>query len=247
MTQQSPTVGTTDSSIACEQRVHRERDQLLRIVQHDLRGPLSAVSVALDALRDDGMSSQERHRYCDAVQKAVARAERLLHRVVLASQMHAGTYAVKQNPSSLPACVHRAITTCRPTAAEKGIGLEAEIAPETGAALYLADFTRIGEAIIELIENALRHAQGTERILVRAEANAGELRIGVRDWGTGPRLPDDVFDPFWQHRGKRTGSGIGLAFAFGVAQIHGGGLGLARHDPGNEFTLTLPALPHGAG
>lgn len=242
MTQDPP---TADSAIAFEERLHRERDRLLRIIQHDLRGPLSSISVALDALRDDDLSSTERKRYCDAVQKAVARADRLLHRVVLASQMHSGTYVVKRNSLSLPACVHGALTTCRPTAAEKGIGLEADIAPSKEVTMVLADFARLGEAIVELIENAVRHAQGTERVVVRAEAMAGELRIGVRDWGTGPRLPEDLLDQFWQGTGKRRGSGIGLAFAFGVAQIHGGGLVLERHDRGNEFTLTIPASPHG--
>lgn len=243
MTQEPPSERTTDTSASCEERLHRQRDKLLRIIQHDLRGPLSSISVALDALRDDGLSSNERKRYCDAVQKAVARADRLLYRVVLASQMHSGAYAVKRNSSSLPSCVHGAIATCQPTATEKGIGLEADIASSNEGPMMLADFARLGEAIIELIENALRHAQGTDRVVVRVQAITGELRIGVRDWGTGPRLPDDLLDQFWQDMGKRRGSGIGLAFAFGVARVHGGGLALERHDRGNEFTLTIPALP----
>jgi signal transduction histidine kinase len=110
-----------------------------------------------------------------------------------------------------------------------------------GPAPAVGDADRIGQAIRNLIENALKHGRGDVR--VTTWTRAGEAGVTVADDGPGipPELADRVFDRFFRleaARGRATGgSGLGLAIVRAVAEAHGG----RAWAHGREVSLALPA------
>jgi len=101
----------------------------------------------------------------------------------------------------------------------------------------------VGQAIANLLENALRHARGGHAIRLAGERVAGGVALSVSDDGPGipAELRDEARRRFVRLDAARSeaGSGLGLALVDAVARLHGGRLELADADPGLRATLVL--------
>jgi two-component system sensor histidine kinase FlrB len=96
-------------------------------------------------------------------------------------------------------------------------------------------------ALVNLLENALQACAEGGKVILGAEASGRQLRIGVRDTGSGisPEVQARVFEPFFTTRGQ--GTGLGLAIALGVARAHGGTINVnSLPGEGSEFVILLP-------
>jgi signal transduction histidine kinase len=143
----------------------------------------------------------------------------------------------------------------------RGVAQRAEaLARQRGATLTTAiggdgylevDPDRIEQAVLVLVDNAVKHAAAGAEVNLRSESRAGALRIDVVD--NGPGIPAEdlplVFDRFYQvgdrRARKKGGSGLGLSIARSIVQAHGGSLvadsALGR---GTTMTIVLPLCPH---
>lgn len=227
------------------ERAAHAREDVLAIVSHDLRGPLSAISVALDGLRDVALEGNARHRYIGAIQRSVDRADRLIRDLMTAHQIEVGRLQVEPRPVGVRSLLEHAVREHELLATQARSQLVIQI--EDGVDKIFADRDRIAQALANLIGNALRHARGTATIeLVARPGEAGAVMLGVRDHGPGvaeDALPH-VFDRYWQGRQRRGGAGLGLAIVRGIARAHGGEA-LVSHVPGGGalFMLSLPPAP----
>ncbi|MEO8701007.1 MAG: ATP-binding protein [Kofleriaceae bacterium] len=228
----------TAQSLASAQLAARARDDILAVVSHDLRGPLHAISLACEALRDD--STPESLRYLGAIERASARAERLITDLLEASAIENGALTLNRGAIDATALIKQVAADYELLAKESGGRIQATLPTET--TLVSADRDRVIQVLGNLIGNALKHARGAP-IEISLDRSGRDARIAVRDRGPGiidSELPH-VFDRYWSGRTKKGGAGLGLAIAKGIVAAHGGQIFVAsKHGEGAEFSFTLP-------
>ena len=221
-------------------RAARVKDDILAVVSHDLRGPLHAISLACEALRDD--VPKESRRYLGAIERAGARAERLITDLLEASAIENGALSLEPSTVDTAALIKQATADHELLAKEAGGKITFQLPTE--ATVVKADRDRVLQVLGNLIGNALKHARGTA-IEISVSRREKEAVIAVRDAGPGiseNELPH-VFDRYWSGRTKRGGAGLGLAIAKGIVDAHGGKLSVASTSgQGAEFTFTLPLV-----
>jgi two-component system OmpR family sensor kinase len=112
--------------------------------------------------------------------------------------------------------------------------------------MVVADPQRLTQAIVGIVDNAIKHTDDGDRIALGAAVNGTEARLWVRD--TGPGISEDdqraIFERFQRGRETRRrydGSGLGLAIARAIAEAHGGRIELqSMPDAGARFDLIIP-------
>lgn len=223
-------------------RAAEAREELLAIVSHDLRGPLSAISVALDGLRDPAAPPASRERYVGAIQRSIDRAEKLIRDLLTHHQIEVGRLQVEPRPVVVRALLEQVAREHELVATQAKTRLVIEI--DEGIDKILGDHDRLAQALANLIGNALRHARGSATVELSARiGEGGGCVLGVRDHGPGvadEALPH-VFDRYWQGRKRGSGAGLGLAIVRGIARAHGGDASAAHADGGGAlFTIALP-------
>jgi signal transduction histidine kinase len=230
-------------------RLHRKteqaiasRDEVLAVVSHDLRNPLSRVRMVAEMLIDDGSMPDGARRTLGIVVRAADEMNRLIGDLLDVARIEAGRLSIEPVALSLRHLLERLDESHAATAAEKGLEWRVEH-PHADVTLR-GDEGRLLQALGNLIGNAMKFTPAAGALRVTAEATSAAVRIGVRD--TGPGMDESqlahVFDRFWQARpGDRRGAGLGLAIALGIAEAHGGRLWLeSAVGRGTTAWLELP-------
>gem|GEM_PF-64629 len=228
-------------------RATRLREEMLAVVSHDLRSPLTAIRTAAELLRrlsSEGDLLARVRKQADTIRRSADRMNRLIDDLLDLASIDAGTLSIEARPQSLEELVRDARELFEPQAAEKGLQLTFDVEP--GLILW-CDKERILQALGNLLSNAIKFTPPGGRIRLRAEAEAGteDIRLSVAD--TGPGIPlaaqPHIFDRYWhgaQH--KREGHGLGLSIAKGIVESHGGQIRLERTSgAGSTFSFSLPA------
>jgi len=223
---------------------HQALEDFTYAVSHDLRAPLRHVGAYLKIVQEDlgAGADPDILAHLQTARDAAARMGQLMDGLLELSrlgraEMHWSAVDLGRLASDVwhqlkPECGHRQVA-CR-------------IAPDMP--LVRGDMALLGQLLMRLVDNALKFTRAAPRATIdigwRAAA-PGWCEVHVRDNGVGfdARLQDRLFRVFQQlHGGKEfEGLGIGLAFARGVVERHGGVI-RARGDlaPGCEVSLSLP-------
>ena len=216
----------------------RARDEILAVVSHDLRGPLHAISLATEALRDEIQGPAT--RYLGAIERAAHRAERLISDLLEASAIENGALQLNRGSIDAGALLRQAVADHELLVKETGGKINAVMPSEP--LIISADRDRVLQVLGNLIGNSLKHAKGA-LIDISVERHEGQALIAVKDHGPGiaeQELPH-VFDRYWSGRIKRGGAGLGLAIAKGIVSAHGGKINVdSKQGDGARFSFTLP-------
>ena len=161
----------------------------------------------------------------------------------------AGKVTLDLRPMDLAEIITLAVNAQRPAAELKGISLELDLQHD-GAAVVLADATRLQQVLWNLLSNAIKFTSARGRVATRLRADgAGELEIEVRDTGEGiaAEVLPYIFDRFRQADNSASrrhgGLGLGLAIVKQLVELHGGRISASSEGPGlgASFVVTLPA------
>jgi signal transduction histidine kinase len=222
------------------ERNERQRRNLLADVAHELRTPLSVIRGRVEGMADGLYEPGGDDLALIGAETTVM--ARLLDDLQLLSNAEAGALRLHRERLEPGELVETAEATHRAEAAERGVTLGTEVAPDLPS--LDVDRVRIGEVFANLVSNALRHTPSGGTVWIDAGRDeAGVVAFRVSDTGEGIR-PDElahIFDRFARSPESR-GSGLGLAIAKGLVQAHGGSIS-AESEPGLGTTIrfVLPA------
>jgi signal transduction histidine kinase len=227
--------------------VWRHLDGVLAVLSHDLRSPLSAISIGIDALADPTMDRATRERYLAAMRRAVSRAERFLNDLGDVSRIASGSLEIEPESILVEPLLQSAARSHEAEAQNAGNWFVVEASDRLPP--VKADADRVLQALDKLISNAMRHARGSGAIILRAEnrhaPDGDTVRLWVIDHGPGvaEREIERILDRFWRgERARGKAAGLGLPLVKGIAEAHGGAM-LVESRPGDgaRFGLELPA------
>jgi PAS domain S-box-containing protein len=225
---------------AAAKRATQARDDILGIVAHDLRNPLSAIASLAGVLCAKGMERE----VGDEIAVAANRMNRLIGDLLDVTRMEAGQVSLKRERLPAAEIVTDALEGQTPLAASATLQLRLEVAPELPD--IWADHDRLLQVFENLIGNAIKFTKPGGRITLGATVREGEVIFSVSDTGCGiadTHLPH-VFDRFWQAPGtERRGMGFGLAIVKGIVEAHGGRIWVqSAPGQGSTFFFTIPTV-----
>lgn len=226
----------------------RDRDELMAIVAHDLRNPLSTVKMAATLLHEAATSDAQR-KHSEMVGRAADRMQALIGDLLEVSRIERGNLAIETGPEKLGPLVREAVAMLAPLASANGIELESHVSEDLPPARM--DGSRILQVLSNLVGNAVKFTPSGGQVRIACELADGGLRVAVSDTGAG--IPPDqishVFGRFWQaSSADRRGIGLGLSIVRGIVEAHAGRVWVeSRVGVGSTFYFTLPvADPAGA-
>lgn len=231
-----------------EMSAHLEEAEQLRRnmvadIAHELRTPLSVVQGNLRAILDD-VYPLEKEEIASIYDETLV-LNRLISDLRELAQAEAGQLSLNLQPTQLTTLVEGMADRFRELAREKNIALTTTLPSQLPS--LSADEDRLKQVLHNFLSNALRHTPPGGSIEIKAEALPGQVRVSVRDSGSGI-APEDlprVFDRFYRADKSRArdqgGSGLGLAISRQLIRAHSGEVGAdSTPNHGSEFWFTLP-------
>ncbi len=229
------------------QQASTARDEILGVVSHDLRNPLSAISMCARVLLDSPPAEEgARRELADAILESTHLMQRLIQDLLDVSTIESGHLKIHPRQEPLAPIVDVAVNMVRESADERGVVLErhlASVLPEVQV-----DAMRIEQVLANLLGNAVKFTERGGRVSLHGEADGTVVRIRVADSGCGipPEHLPHIFDRYWHARrqSRTAGTGLGLAIARGIVEAHGGAIAVeSTLGVGTSFTFTLPVIP----
>ncbi|WP_130903230.1 ATP-binding protein [Pseudomonas sp. Sample_23] len=231
-----------------EQAAVQARDDLVAVVSHDLRNPMTVISM-LCGMMQKAFSSEGAHTSrristaIDTMQQATARMNTLLEDLLDTSKIDAGRYSITPQALEVGHIFEEAQALLSPLAHDKDISISFQADPDLR---IHADPERLFQVLSNLVGNAIKFTPRMGTVGVHAKSVGDEIVFIVRDSGEGipkEHLPH-VFDRYWTIKeGNPTGTGLGLYITQGIVEAHGGQI-VAESEPGqgSEFRFTVPRL-----
>jgi signal transduction histidine kinase len=227
---------------AAAERAVRVRDEVLGMVSHDLRSPLSAISMSANALLE---GSGDLPVLANAIVRSSDWALRIIRDLLDVTAIEAGRLAIHPEPMIVQAITEVICSMFASSATTAGVTLVVE---PVGTTLWVeADVDRVVQAVGNLVGNAIKFTPRGGKVTLAVNRDGNSVRFRVEDTGVGI-APDNIphlFDRFWQaHESGRGGAGLGLVIAHGIAEGHGGRIEVeSQPGRGSTFTIVLPDQP----
>ena len=227
------------------QHANHARDEMLNVVSHDLRNPLSAISMCVRALEDTQPTDEaQRVELRATITQSVEAINRLIQDLVDVASIERGHLSLERGPVDPGQILERALNMFRVEAESHGIALTRDIA--AGLPEVNADEARLVQVLSNLIRNAIKFTPDGGRIALRVAAHEGQVRFSVTDTGVGidPALHQRIFDRYWHASAgaRKRGTGLGLSIAKGIVEAHGGRLTVeSAIGAGSTFAFTVPS------
>jgi signal transduction histidine kinase len=226
-------------------RLERLRDDLIHMVVHDLRQPLTVIRGFLDIL--EFHDAQKLSAGTQALAKIARRsAEDLLTMIgsiLDVSKMETGEMKLQREPCDLDTLIRAVLTTTQPLPDNRTVTLDS---PESPLAVT-ADVSLIRRVLQNLLSNALRYTPAGDDVRIVVTPSGSDVRVAVTDTGPGiaPEYHQHIFEKFGQveDRKNRLGTGLGLTFCKLIVEAHGGRIGVESEvGKGSTFWFALPRL-----
>jgi PAS domain S-box-containing protein len=227
---------------------NRQKDQFLAMLAHELRNPLAPLRTGLHILRQPQTTTEVRRQTHDIMERQLHHLGRLVDDLLDVSRVLRGKVQLHKERLDLGQLGRTAVEDRRSLLQQSGLALRLHV-PETPV-WVMGDPTRLTQILNNLLDNAVKFADGGREVTVSVEAD-GEHRqavLSVRDEGIGiePEILPQLFTPFLQGDRSldrsRGGLGLGLAMVKGLAELHGGIVEASSEGVGHgaEFFVRLP-------
>ena len=233
----------TARDITEERRLSLIRAEIISIVGHDLRSPLTVVIGYLDLLTRP-MTEEQRLKAIDTARRNAGRMADLLEDLLTATKAEELLAPSALVPTQLVALAEEVVGSMGPTHAERELLLDAQCDP-----VVLGEEKRLRQVLVNLVTNAFKYSPDTDPVLVRVRCDESNAFLEVVD--NGPGIPaedrEHVFERFARlaTTASRPGLGLGLYIVSIIAHNHGGNA-VVEETPGGgaTFSVSLPLVGH---
>jgi signal transduction histidine kinase len=220
-------------------------EELLTIVSHDLRNPLSSITTGvalLERIAGDDEFGQRARKYTQTIARSADRMNRLVNDLLDFANIREGRMQIEREAVSARGVVDESVELLKGLAVDKRLRLEGS-APE--GLLVHGQRDRILQILANLVGNAIKFTPAGGTIAIQAWPGDGVATFAVIDTGIGiadAEIPH-LFDRFWQGRRAkgRDGFGLGLFIVQGLVEAHQGHVRVeSRVGLGSSFYFTVP-------
>jgi signal transduction histidine kinase len=227
------------------QRAVLLREQILAVVSHDLKNPLSAILLTAGSLGRPGAGEERRQglpRAVGTIQRSAKRMLRLIDDLLDFASIEAGHLAINRQPHDAAAIVRETVASFEAAALAKHLELTPVFEPDLPMAY--CDRDRIVQVLTNIIGNATKVTADGGHVTVGIQARGRELVFAVSDDGPGISTDDvkHLFERYWRaDEAEYKGTGLGLAIARGIVGAHGGRIWAeSTLGRGATFLFTIP-------
>ncbi|MFO1460936.1 MAG: HAMP domain-containing sensor histidine kinase [Verrucomicrobiota bacterium] len=236
--------------------LNREQSNFVSSVSHELRAPLASMRLLAEGLAEDRLTGEDKRReYARLIVRETRRLGTLVENVLDFARLEQGRTRYEFSPTDVRRLVGETTHLLEPIARERSVVLEVRLpkAPTGDSESANWDGGAVQQALVNLIDNALKHSPNGATVTVFLEALPGApraFRIGVRDQG--PGIPGEeqerIFERFHRRgselRRETQGIGLGLTLVRQIAESHHGRVRV-ESSPGRgaTFLLELPENP----
>jgi signal transduction histidine kinase len=220
------------------------RDDMIAMIYHDLRSPLSNIVSSLDLMNDIIPEEETLRMMLNIARNSTGRIQRLVNSLLDINRLESGQQIVDQNAIDPLVLIRESLRDVEPSAAARHQILE----NKTMGVLPLiwVDVDMVHRVFINLLENAIKYTPVGGRVEIGAQTSSGtSIKFWVRDNGPGISASDRerIFEKFIRLKDKNSPSGLGVGLAFCKLAVlgHGGQIWLESElGKGSTFWLTLP-------
>jgi len=235
---------TFDDMLERLEGAFESQKQFIQDASHELRTPIAIAQTNIEvAEMEDKATARDYRRLMEVLKMSLERMNRLSDNLLLLSNGEQNQ--IRQAVVDIPPLLNEVVTEAGARAAAADVKLELEPMPDD--IRTSGDAFRLKQAIINLVDNAIKYNHPGGDVRVSTEADESQLIIRVQDSGIGISEADRqrIFDRFYRVDKSRSraqgGSGLGLAIVKKIVEDHGGSITVeSTPDVGSTFTITLP-------
>ena len=228
----------------------QHKSDFLANMSHELRTPLNAIIGFSEVLKDGlfGELTAKQAEYIRDIHASGHHLLSLINDILDLSKVEAGRMELTVAKFDLPTTIDNALAFVRERANRHGIALNLEVDARLNS--FAGDERRVKQILLNLLSNAVKFTPQGGSVLVTAAPAGPGVQVSVRDTGIGISKENQqlLFQPFQQVRNedgaKREGTGLGLALAKRITEMHGGSIWVdSEPGKGSTFTFTLAEQP----
>lgn len=231
---------TLDNLMLLEEAMQavRTRDEIIAIVGHDLRSPLSAITTSAELMHRQPTVDPRHQRGVERIYSAAHRATRLIRDLMDFSLARANGFPVDALPCDLHEIVQNVVEEIRAVHPSRAVAWSA-----VGDAHGVWDADRIAQLASNLITNAVNYSPATTAVEVRSVGEETQVTLEVHNQGTpiSPQFISEMFQPFRRQHEHKAGLGLGLYICERIVTAHRGTIEVtSTREEGTVFTVVLP-------
>ncbi|HZA13862.1 MAG TPA: HAMP domain-containing sensor histidine kinase [Myxococcaceae bacterium] len=221
----------------------RARDEVLAVVSHDLKNPLSSIATSAGLLRrssPEGGAGDPVRRHAALIEASASKMNALIADLLDVASLESGKLALSPEPLEPCAISDEVVDVLHALAVEKEIELRCDV-PKTLPRIWV-DRKRAYQVLSNVVGNAVKYTPGGGSVSLTAAEKGNFVQFAVRD--TGPGIQEDhlarIFEQYWK-RGPSGGTGLGLYIARALAEVQGGRIGVeSAVGAGSTFIIAFP-------
>jgi PAS domain S-box-containing protein len=229
-----------------EKEIDRMKTELVSMVAHELRSPLTSISGFSELLLDRSVDSEQAHEYASIILKESNRLSDLINKYLDISRIESGRSQLKKVPLDVREVIEKVLDINRQQADKKNIKVAVDVPPTLTA--VSADREMVEQVVVNLFTNAVKYSPENTEITIRVIERPAEVLVEVEDHGYG--IPEKslgkIFDKFYRvsenaNVRDTAGSGLGLSLVKEIVEVHGGEITVRSEvGVGSTFAFTLP-------
>jgi signal transduction histidine kinase len=223
---------------------NRLKDELISVVSHDLRTPLTSIMGYLELALAPDTGARDARQFLEVVQRNTGRLHRLVEDLLFVSRVQSGKDALSIGVVEVAEIAEATVAAALPAAERAEVDVVCDIRCREQT---LGDEHRIAEVLENLLSNALKFTPPGGRVAVWVGRVADALVIRVSDTGIGIAEDDrrHLFDRFFRAAGAEgvPGAGLGLSIVKAIVEAHGGRVAVqSTVGSGTSFDVCFPLL-----